>query len=316
MLTNSQKARIGQIAVAVRRAAPLALATSFGSTLDGQSGGYSVPVDAARAILMPETGALLPHCGELPITRGGSIELPLDLATPYGTTGGVIAAWESEGVQLDQKKPKLNMTQFMLKKLVALVPVSDELLEDSDALAAWLPLALQTAATLKVNDAIVNGTGAGVPLGIRNSGSLITVEKETSQAPGSIVEGNIARMLDRSLSPDLSMWIANPSAYALITMLPSFDKATRTLAGLPILLTDACPAPGTAGDLILADMRYYIAASKTPQLNQSMHLWFDQDVTAFKLVFRMDGMPALGAPVTPPNTTASKSHFVTVATRA
>ncbi len=316
MLTSSQQSRIGQIAMAVRRAAPMAIATNFGATLDGASGGYAVPVDAARAILMPETGALLPHCRELPVTRGGSIELPLDLATPYGNSNGIVAAWESEGVQLDQRKPKLNLTQFTLKKLVAMVPVTDQLLEDSDAMAAWLPLALQTAATLKVNDAIVNGIGAGVPLGIRNSGSLITVAKESGQAPGSIVDANIAQMLSRSLSPDQSMWIANPSAYALITMQSSFDKATRTLAGLPILLTDACPAPGTAGDLILADMRYYIAASKTPQLNQSMHLWFDQDVTAFKLAFRMDGMPALGAPVTPPNSSASKSHFVTVATRA
>lgn len=316
MLSNSQKARIGQIAVAVRRASPMALATNFGTTLDGQAGGYAVPVDAARAILMAESGALLPHCRELPITRGGSIELPLDVATPYGESGGVIAAWESEGVQLDQGKPKFKLTKFMLKKLVALVPVTDELLEDSDALAAWLPLALQTAATVKVNDAIVNGPGAGVPLGIRNSGSLITVAKDGSQAAGTIVDANIAAMIARALTPMDSMWIANPSAYGQMVNLSGFDSATRTLAGLPILLTDACPAPGTAGDLILADLRYYIAASKTPQLNQSMHLWFDQDVTAFKLVFRMDGMPALGAPVTPPNATASKSHFVTVATRA
>lgn len=316
MLTTSQQSRIGQIAMAASRAAPMALATSFGSTLDGQAGGYAVPVDAARAILMPDTGALLPHCRELPVTRGGSIDLPLDLATPYGASDGIIAAWESEGVQLDQKKPKLNLTQFILKKLVALVPVTDRLLEDSDALDAWLPLALQTAATLKVNDAIVNGSGAGVPLGIRNSGSLITVSKYGAQAAGTIAQENIAAMLDRSLTPDQSMWIANPSAYASITLLESFDNATRTLAGLPILLTDACAAPGTAGDLILADMRYYIAASKTPQLNQSMHIWFDQDLAAFKLTFRMDGMPALGAPVTPPNATASKSHFVTVETRA
>jgi HK97 family phage major capsid protein len=316
MLTNSQQARIGQIAVAVRRAAPLALATSFGTTLDGQAGGYAVPVDAARAILMAESGALLPHCHELPITRGGSIELPLDFATAYGNSNGIVAAWESEGVQLDQKRPKLDMTQFMLKKLVVLVPVTDELLEDSAALAAWLPLALQTAATLKVNGAIISGNGAGVPLGILNSGSLITVTKDGSQAAGTIVDANIAAMIDRALTPMDSMWVANPSCYGKMVNLSGFDSATRTLAGLPILLTDACPAPGTPGDLILADMRYYIAASKTPQLNQSMHLWFDQDVTAFKLAFRMDGMPALGAPVTPPNASASKSHLVALAARA
>ena len=315
MLTLAQQTRIGEIATSVLRSSPMALATNFGSTLDGQSGGYAVPVDAARAILMPEVGALLPHCRELPVIRGGSIELPLDTATPY-TTSGVVAAWESEGVELGQSKPDLDMANFILKKLVALVPVTDELVEDSAALAAWLPLAMQAAVTVKCNDAIINGTGAGVPLGILKSGSLITVAKEGSQAAGPIVQANIEAMLDRSLTPDQSMWVANPSAYAKLLGLQSFDNATRTLAGLPILLTDACPSPGTAGDLILSNMSYYVAALKTPQLNTSSHLWFDRDLTAFRLVFRMDGMPVLGAPVTPPNASASKSHFVTVAARS
>ena len=209
MLTSSQQARIGQIAMAVSRASPMALATSFGSTLDGQSGGYAVPIDAARAILMPETGALLPYCRELPVTRGGSIGLPLDSATPYGDSNGIVAAWESEGVQLTQQKPKLKLAQFDLKKLVALVPATDQLLDDSDAMAAWLPLALQTSATFKVNDVIINGTGAGVPLGIRNSGALITVAKDGSQAAGTIVDANIAAMIDRALTPMDSMWVAN-----------------------------------------------------------------------------------------------------------
>lgn len=314
-LTPAQQTRIASIANEVRIRAPMALATSFGSTLDGQSGGYAVPVDVAEAILMPDTGALLPLCRELPITRGNSIELPLDTATPYGS-GGVIAEWEGEGGDLPERKPRFNMDRFLLKKLVALVPVTDELLEDSAALAAWLPLALQTAVTLKANDAIVNGPGAARPLGIRNSGALITVAKESGQTAGTIVAQNIGRMLDRSLSPMDSVWIANPSAYSKIILLSLWDGATRTLAGLPVVCSDACAVPGTPGDLILADMRYYVAATKTPQLNGSMHLWFDQDVTAFKLVFRMDGMPALSAPVTPPNASATKSHFVTTAVRA
>ncbi|OJZ21172.1 MAG: hypothetical protein BGP21_10710 [Thiobacillus sp. 65-29] len=314
-LTAAQQTRIAAIAYEVRIRAPMALATSFGSTVDGPSGGYAVPVDAAEAILMPATGALLPLCREVPITRGNSIELPLDTATPYGSDG-VIAAWEGEGGELPQRKPKLDMDRFQLKKLVALVPVTDELLDDSAALAAWLPLALQTAVTLKVNDSIVNGPGVARPLGIRNSDALITVDKEGGQAAGSIVEANISHMLDRSLSPMDSVWLANPSAYSKIIMLGTWDGATRTLAGLPVVTTDSCAAPGTPGDLILADMRYYVAATKTPQLNGSMHLWFDRDITAFKLVFRMDGMPALSAPVTPPNASATKSHFVTTAVRA
>lgn len=313
-LTAAQSLRIANVAREVAFRAPMALATSFGSTVSGTDGGYAAPSDMAKSILMDAVGALLPLCAELPVTRGGSIGVPLDALTPYGS--GITAAWEVEADQHDQQKPNLNLDFLELKKMVALVPVTDELLDDSATMAAWLPLALQTACTLKVNEAIVNGTGAGVPLGILKSGCTITVAKEGAQTAGTIVDGNIGTMLERSLSPLTSTWVANPEAYGQIITLASFDGASRTLAGLPIVLTEACPAVGTAGDLILADMGRYLAATKTPQLNGSMHLWFDQDMTAFKLVFRMDGQPMLGAPVTPPNSSATKSHFVTVATRA
>ncbi len=313
-MTAAQQSNIVAVARDVRRAAPMALATTYGATVSGQDGGYAVPVDMAESILMPATGALLPYCLQVPVTQGGSIDIPLDSATIAGS--GVIAAWESEGAVLPQRKPKLNLTHFELRKLVALVPVTDELLQDSAALAAWLPLAMQQAVTLKVNEAIVAGPGAGRPHGILNSGSLITVAKASGQTAGTIVDANIAAMLARSLSPMNSIWIANPAAYGHITTLTLFDAPTQTLAGMPIVLSDYCSAVGTPGDLILADLSWYVVAMKTPQLNGSMHLWFDEDVTAFKLVFRMDGMPALAAPITPLNASTTKSHFVTTALRA
>ncbi len=314
-LTPDQQNRIAAVARDVRRASPMALATTYGATVDGPGGGYAVPTEMASAILMPAVGALLPHCLEVPVVRGGGIDLPLDLATPFGSEG-VIAAWEDEAAQMPQRSPKLNMDSFRLKKLTTLVPCSDEMFEDSAALAAWLPLAMQTAVVHKCNDAIINGPGTARPLGILKSGSLITVAKDGSQVAGSIVDANVAMMLDRSLSPMTSTWIANPSAYAKITVLSGFDNASMTLAGRPIVLTDACPVPGQPGDLILADLGMYVVASKNPKLGDSVHLWFDQDITAFKLVYRMDGMPALSAPVTPPHASATKSHFVTTAVRA
>ncbi|WP_310445924.1 phage major capsid protein [Thiobacillus sp.] len=308
--------RIASIARDVMHASPMALATNFGSTLSGADGGYAVPVQAAEEILMPTVGALLPYCRQIPLTSGSSIGMPLDAATPF-SDAGIVCAWEDEGAVLPQQKPKLDMTSFSLKKLIALVPVTDQLLEDSDALAAYLPLAMQTAVTRKVNDAIINGTGAGTALGILKSGAVITVAKEGGQAADSIVDANIANMLDRAIDPMSSIWVMNPRCYGhASSFLAGFDGPTRTLAGLPIVTTDSCPELGEFGDLILADMAWYLAVLKTPQLNSSMHLWFDQDMTAFRLTFRMDGSPAIVAPVTPPNSPVTRSHFVALAQRA
>jgi HK97 family phage major capsid protein len=295
----------------VRRHSLNAAATTFGGIDTGEDGGFAVPSDVASAVLMSAPSALLPLCLHLPLS-GGSIDVPTDMATPYGS--GVVAGFDSEGLMLDQQKPHLNMSSFKLKKLTALVPVSDEILADSALLAAWLPLALQAAATLKMNEVIVAGTGAGLPLGILNSDALITVPT-AGQAAGSIDDTNVEAMLARSLNPLSSTWIANPAAYGQIINMTAWEGATKTLAGLPVVLTDACPQMGATGDLILADLSLYVAATKAAQIAQSVHLWFDQDLTAFKLVFRMDGAPALSAPVTPPNATATKSPFVVLAER-
>ena len=46
-----------------------------------------------------------------------------------------------------------------------------------------------------------------------------------------------------------------------------------------------------------------------------MHLWFDQDLMAFRLIFRMDGQPAMAAAITPPNSSVTRSHFVALQAR-
>lgn len=300
----------------VMRHAPMALATDYGSTVSGPDGGYAAPVDVAKSIIAPEVGALLSYCSQLPVTKGGSIRLPVDIDTAFASGSSIVAAWEEEAEQHTQHKLKLNLEQFQLKKLIALVPVTDELINDAPALAAYLPLALQTAVTRKVNEAIINGGGAGVPLGILKSGAVIAVAKDGAQTAATITDQNIKDMLKRSLDPMNSIWAMNPAAYSQAIGLSSFDSASRTLAGLPIVTTDACPALGSEGDIILADMTRYLAAMKDPALHQSMHLWFDQDLTAFKLIFRMDGQPMLAAPITPQNSSVTKSYFVTLAERA
>lgn len=308
--------RVAEVAREVMAKGPMALATNFGSSLSGPDGGYAVPTDFANTVLMPEVGALLPYCAQIPVTQGGGIRVPKDIDTALAATSSNEARWEGEGDQHTQDKPNIELNEFRLKKLIVLVPVSESLLEDSAALAAWLPLAMQTASRRKINDAIVNGLGLGMPLGILKSSALVTVAKDGAQTADTINAANVKAMLDRSLNPDGSMWVMNPSAYSQVVELSSFDSASKTLAGLPILTTDVCPAVGDVGDIILADMSRYLVALKTPQLNMSMHLWFDQDMTAFKLTFRMDGMPMLAEPITPPNSGTTKSHFVAVAARA
>jgi HK97 family phage major capsid protein len=213
-----------------------------------------------------------------------------------------------------------------------LVAVSEELLADSAAMNGHLTRKMAQAVEWKTNDAIVNGTGAGMPLGILNAACLVAQAKEGSQAADTIVAGNIAKMYGRVIMGAGAnvVWLMNPDCFQQVMQLslnsnpiwvPSnqgFQSAPNgLLMGRPIILTDACDTVGDQGDIILANMTGYRAITKASGLEfaTSMHLWFDQDLMAFRLTFRMDGQPALSAAVTPPNSAVTRSHFVALAAR-
>jgi len=51
------------------------------------------------------------------------------------------------------------------------------------------------------------------------------------------------------------------------------------------------------------------------QAATSMHLWFDQDTTAFKFRMRADGAPKLSSPIDPRTGSNTMSAFVGLAAR-
>ncbi len=57
---------------------------------------------------------------------------PKDESTPWGQSG-IKAYWQSEAGKDRDSKPVLDLATLRLNKLTALVPVTEELLEDSSA---------------------------------------------------------------------------------------------------------------------------------------------------------------------------------------
>ncbi len=90
------------------------------------------------------------------------------------------------------------------------------------------------------------------------------------------------------------------------------------MLGRQVILTDACKALGDAGDIVLANMGGYYTITKTggAEFAESMHLWFDQSMTAFRLLFRVAGSPLIQTPVTPANGSNTRGFFATIANRA
>ena len=314
--------------------APGATTTSTEGT--GADGGYSVPGDYRTEIqkLVFGDDALISMTDGL-TTSSNSMSFPTDEATPWGSSG-VQASWEGETDQIAQSKINLKEMQVRLNKLASLVPVTEELADDSSALNSYLNAKVPEVLTYKINDALFNGTGAGMPLGILNAAALVEVAKEGSQVADTIVFDNIIKMWSRMRAMDrkTAVWFINQDIEPqLMTMsfegtsssVPAYMPANGlsgqpygTLMGRPVIPIENAQTLGDKGDIMFVNMKRYMTAQKTSGMRSdtSMHLWFDYDVLAFKFTIRVAGQPWLSAPVTPANGASTYSPFVTLAERA
>lgn len=309
--------------------------TTYGQESVGADGGFAVPPAFRTAIMekvMGENSLLSLTDNEQ--TSSNTLTVPIDETTPWGTTG-VKAYWTAEGALKTQSKPSLGETTVKLHKLAALVPVTDELLEDAPALDNYIRRRSSEAITWEINRAIVSGTGVGQPLGILNSGALISVAKEAGpQAADTLVYANLVKMWSRM--PDASrqraVWIANQTIEPQLLQMVVTGAAQpiymnggnaagtpfRQLLGLRIVYTEAAPPLGDLGDIILADMSGYLSVTKVGgvRTDVSIHLYFDYDVTAFRFVMRIGGRPWFNSPITANDGTTTYSPFVALAERA
>lgn len=307
----------------------------YGNEAGGADGGFLVPPQFAQDIftLSLEEQALLPMTDNTPIS-GNAMVFPKDETTPWGTDG-IRAYWQSEASSATATKPKLGVSAHRLHKLMALVPVTDELLDDATALAAYLPGKTAASIRWKTDEAILFGTGAGQPVGAMNSNALVVVAKDSGQATMTLSASNIANMMARLPvgSYGRAVWLVNPDVLPLLDTMtlgnyPIYmptgggDRSMGAspygvLKGRPVVVSEHASAVSTQSDVSLLDLSYYRAITSRGgiQTATSMHLYFDADATAFRTTFRVDGAPKIENAITPPKSTNKRSPFVTLAAR-
>jgi HK97 family phage major capsid protein len=320
--------------------------STYSSEGIGADGGVAVPPEFRANIQRLVTGedALLSRCDAQP-TNSTMVIVPTDEDTVWGSSGGVRVYRRAEAGTMTQSKLALKDITVRIEELYALVPVTDGLLADAPLLASFLSEKAGQKMNFKITDEVINGTGSqGQMLGILNAPCVVSVAKEGSQAANTIVAANILKMFSRM--PDAvrrnAVWLINQDiepqlltmnvafnnaagsagiAAGVSTMMPEggmrYDPTNGTLMGRPIIATEACSTLGTVGDIILAWLPGYFApyAAGGVRSDMSMHLWFDQGVSAFRWTFRIGGQPWLSAPISRKNGSNTLSHFVTLATR-
>jgi HK97 family phage major capsid protein len=307
-------------------------------------GGFLVQQDFSNELLQSvyQTGILSARCRRVPISgnaNGMAINGIDETSRVTGSRyGSIVAYWLGEGDEKTPSKPKFRRIELRLKKLIGLCYATDELLQDAAALDATIRGAFNSEFGWQIDNVIVNGTGAGQPLGMLNAGSLITVDKEVGQKAATIIAENVMRMYSRLLpgSERTAVWLYNKNALPQLMQLsiavgtggiPIWMPANalagqpyNSLLGCPVIPIEQCASVGTVGDLILADLPngYVLAEKGGIQTDVSIHVRFIYDEQVFRFVLRTDGQPVLAKAITPANggAGATQSHFIALQTRS
>jgi HK97 family phage major capsid protein len=324
------RAKVEQVTREIRNA--------FGSTVPSD-GGFLVP-EALRSQMLAlglDQSVVRQRATVVPMETA-RVQFPLiDSTTNVGSVfGGMIGYWGEEGAALTDSSAKFGRVTLDAKKLTGLSLVPNELLADSMSSFAALVEGLWPRALVFFEDtAFMTGTGAGEPLGFVGAANpaSIGVDKETNQTAATIALENVLSMYSRMLPGSLAtaIWITTPEALrelftmalsvgtggAPVMLVNAAGPAPMNILGRPLVVCEKASRLGTRGDLIFADLSYYLIGDRQAMsVDSSTDYRFANDQTAYRIIQRVDGRPWLQSPITPQNGGPTLSPFVEIATRA
>ena len=270
---------------------------------------------------------------------GDSLTMPANGETSRATGsryGGVRGYWVGEGQQISSSKPKVRALKLEPKELAVLVYATDKLIRNSAAAGQFITKAASDEIRFMTGDSIINGDGQGKPLGLLAAASTVEASAEAGQAATTLVAENVINMwsrmhararqgavwyINQEIEPQLfTMTIDSGTAGQLIYMPAGGLSGAMygSLFGRPVVPIEYCSALGTAGDIILTNLKWYASGIKSAGIRNdaSIHLRFDYNETAFRFLFEVDGQPWLASALTPFKGSNTLGAAITIATRS
>ena len=246
--------------------------------------------------------------------------------------GGFTASWKAEEASLTEANPTVRQMQINANKLTGLVKFSNELISDTPNGDEKLIDICGKGLGWYRDDAFLNGTGVGQPLGILNSNCKITVSKEAGQASATIMLENLAKMLSR-LHPGgykNAVWLCHTSTIPQLLTLslavgtggsahPVLNESSGEykIFGIKCVFTEKVSTLGTEGDIMLVDLSQYVVGLREElRIDLSQHVYFTSDMGAMRLIVRLDGQFLWDKALTTKDGSTTVSPCITLQTRS
>jgi HK97 family phage major capsid protein len=243
--------------------------------------------------------------------------------------GGVTSFWTYEAALYTKTKPTFREIALQIDKLTVLTYGTDELLADGDAWQTFVNDVVPDEFDFKLTDAIFSGPGTGGgPLGIGNSGALLTIARTNAgQAPTSVdlynmyqrvpayVRGDAAFFINQDMENSLwNLTRGSGTAVELLYTPPGTKNNLNSygvLFGLPVIPIEQASTTGVQGDITLASFSQYMLGRRGGiKADTSIHVQFLTGEQAFRWQMRVAGESLWDKPVTPKNGTNTYSPFV------
>ena len=296
-------------------------------------GGFLVPdefIDVIRKI-DPYVNIVRPRATVIPAgdRPDQKILMPaLDQTTADGSGmyGGVVVEWIEEGATKTETDTAFKEITLDPKEVAGHITISDKLLRNAPAVDALVKELFRGAINAAEESEFLAGANPATrPTGIISHAGTIAVNRTTASR---IIYADIVNMFANMLAGATYVWIGSISTLPQLMKMKDFEAAESdapsliwqpnarvgvggTLLGIPLLLSDQVPALGTKGDLLLADLRYYLIKDGFGiAIAASEHVYFTKNKTVIKAFWNVDGKPWLTAPLTLRDGSTEVSPFV------
>lgn len=280
---------------------------------DGASGGFLVPEQFRSTILQvePTEAIFRPRANVIPAGSppDSAISIPaLDQTNgdaPESMYGGFSVSWIGEGGTKPESDVKFREIKLEPHEVAAHTVITDKLLRNWPAASAYLERNMRMAVIGAEERAFFKGDGVAKPKGIVDDNGAYVYNRETANT---VTYDDITGMMARCLGMS-KVWIATQALLPILMRMEDTEGhliwtgdarsgAPTTLAGVPIMFTDRGKALGTKGDLVLADLSYYLIKDGSgPFVAASEHVHFTTNKTAVKIFWNVDGQGWLTAPL-------------------
>jgi len=275
---------------------------------DGAQGGFLVPEQFSDQLLTvsPDEAIVRPRAT---VFESGDSDFKIPALQYSGNNmfAGAEVTWIDEGNTKPQTDIQFKQITLQPYEVAGHVRVTDKLLRNAPVIEQIVSTQLRRALIDAEEEVFLTNSGnvANAPNPIIGDAATITIGRDTDNE---VQYEDVINMFSR-FRGQRAVWIVNRGVIPqLMGMKDDGDVMVwqpnaregnpGTLLGYPVLYSDNSPSLGSTGDVVLADLSYYLIRDGIGvAIAASPHVEFTNNITYIKAFKTVDGKPWLSGPL-------------------